>query len=140
MAVLVVTAGACYLIFVLSVDQLQQTQIGSMRMELQSIQEGKLAYEREQAMGLLVTVTGYSSTPDQTWGDPFIMASGKRVYDGALACPRKYEFGTQFMIGDKIYTCEDWLHIRYDDRFDIWFSTRQEALNWGIREVMIFKQ
>lgn len=76
-------------------------------------------------------VTGYSSTIDQTDDTPFITASGKEVKDGILACPRKYPFESKFEIDGKEYICEDRLHIRYDDRFDIWFSTREQAKAFG---------
>lgn len=82
-------------------------------------------------------VTAYSSTPDQTDDTPEIMASGKKVYPGAIACPRKYAFGTRVEINGKQYVCEDRMHIRFDDRFDIWYPTRQEAKNHGIKELVV---
>ena len=86
---------------------------------------------------IYATVTGYSSTPDQTDDTPEIMASGKRVYDGAIACPRKYLFGTRVKINGKEYVCEDRMHIRFDDRFDIWFVHRTDAKHFGIRELPV---
>jgi len=83
------------------------------------------------------TVTAYSSSPDETWGDPFITASGRRVADGVIACPRRFPFGTQFRIGDRTYTCWDRLHPKYDDRFDIWKPSKQEALEFGRRRVVV---
>lgn len=83
-------------------------------------------------------VTAYSSSPDETWGDPFITASGRRVHDGLVACPRKYPFGTQFRIGSRIYTCWDRLHVRFDHRFDIWKPSKQEALQFG-KQVLVIK-
>ena len=55
-----------------------------------------------------ILVTGYSSTPDQTWGDPFTTASGTRVHDGTMACPSQYPFGTKVKI-EKMgtFVCED---------------------------------
>lgn len=82
-------------------------------------------------------VTAYSSSPDETWGDPFITASGREVYDGLVACPRRYPFGTQFRIGSRIYTCWDRLHTRFDHRFDIWKPSKQEALQFGRRVLVI---
>ena len=86
---------------------------------------------------LVATVTGYSSTPDQTDDTPEIMASGKKVFDGALACPRKYPFGTRVHIGGKEYVCEDRMHIRFDDRFDIWFPSRKAARYFGIKKLEV---
>ena len=82
-------------------------------------------------------VTAYSSSPDETWGDPFITASGREVFDGLVACPRRFPFGTRFRIGSRIYACWDRLHERYDHRFDIWKPSKQEALQFGRRMLLI---
>jgi 3D (Asp-Asp-Asp) domain-containing protein len=85
----------------------------------------------EELQHFTAEVTAYSSSPDETWGDPFITASGREVHDGLVACPRKYPFGTRFRIGSDIYTCWDRMHIRFDHRFDIWKPSKQEALRFG---------
>jgi 3D (Asp-Asp-Asp) domain-containing protein len=82
-------------------------------------------------------VTAYSSSPDETWGDPFLTASGRRVFDGVVACPRRLPFGTQVLIGARTYTCWDRLHPKYDDRFDIWKPSKEEALEFGRRRVIV---
>jgi 3D (Asp-Asp-Asp) domain-containing protein len=76
-------------------------------------------------------VTAYSSSSDETSGDPFITASGREVYDGLAACPRKFPFGTRVRIGSRIYTCWDRTHPRFDHRFDIWKPSKEEALRFG---------
>ncbi len=83
------------------------------------------------------TVTAYSSSPGETWGDPFITASGRRVFDGLVACPRAISFGTNVRIGDRTYQCYDRLHRKYDDRFDIWMSTKNAALVFGKRQLRV---
>lgn len=82
-------------------------------------------------------VTAYSSSPDETWGDPWITASGRRVADGVVACPRRFPFGTQFRIGRRVYTCWDRMHRRFDHRFDVWKPTKQEALEFGLQQLPI---
>lgn len=82
-------------------------------------------------------VTAYSSSPDETWGDPFITASGRPVGDGVLACPRRLPFGTQVRINREVYTCWDRLHPKYDDRFDVWKPSKEEALQFGKLEVIV---
>jgi len=83
-------------------------------------------------------VTAYSSTPDQTDNDPFIMASGKHVYDGAIAA-NFLPFGTKVrfpdVYGDKIFTVEDRMHRRFSERMDIWMETRREANTFGIQKI-----
>ena len=83
-------------------------------------------------------VTAYSSSPDETDDTPFISADGKTVYDGLIACPREYEFGTRVMIDWRIYTCGDRLAEKYDHRFDIWKQTKQEAIDYGLQTTDVF--
>jgi len=85
-----------------------------------------------------IFVTAYSSTPDQTEGDPFITASGARVYDGVLAA-NFLPFGTKVklpeLFGDKIFIVEDRMNARFKDtRIDIWFPDRSSAKEFGIQE------
>jgi len=84
--------------------------------------------------------TAYSSTPDQTDSSPFIAASGKWVYDGMIAA-NFLKFGTKIRLpqvfGDKIFTVDDRMHPRFSNRIDIWFSTRQEALQFGAKKVRV---
>lgn len=88
-----------------------------------------------------VVVTAYSSTPDQTSGDPFITASGTRVHKGTFAM-NGVPIGTKLRIpdyyGDQIFVVEDRMSSRYSsNRGDIWMETRQEAKQWGVRSVEI---
>lgn len=85
-----------------------------------------------------IFVTAYSSTPDQTEGDPFITASGARVYDGVLAA-NFLPFGTKVklpeLFGDKIFIVEDRMNARFKDtRIDIWFPDRSSAKEFGIQK------
>jgi len=77
--------------------------------------------------------TAYTSKIEQTDSDPEIMASNKKVYDGAIACPTKYAFGTKIKVAGKIYTCEDRMSEKYRDGeyFDIWMESEMAANNWG---------
>jgi len=88
-----------------------------------------------------VFATAYSSTPDQTDGDPFITASGTYVYDGVLAA-NFLSFGTRVRVpeifGDKIFIVEDRMNERFEeDRIDIWFPDRISAQEFGIQETTI---
>ena len=81
-----------------------------------------------------ILITGYSSTPDQCWGDPFTTASGEHVKVGTMACPPEYAFGTQIEIdGMGTYVCEDRGGKIKGNHFDMWFTSREEALVWGKR-------
>jgi len=82
-----------------------------------------------------VTVTGYSSTPDQCSGNPFITASGTRVHSGTLAC-NFLPFGTKVRFPEyskRVFIVED--RMGYSRRADIWFTSRSEALKFGKRRL-----
>ena len=88
-----------------------------------------------------ITVTAYSSTPDQTDDSPFITASGAWVYDGIVAS-NFLPFGTKVrfpeLFRDKIFTVDDKMHDRFaDTRVDIWFSDRESAKEFGIKETIM---
>ena len=86
----------------------------------------------------LVLVTAYSSTVDQCDSTPFITANGTHVHDGTIAA-NFLKFGTKVrfpsLYGDKIFIVEDRMKSNY--KVDIWFPTRQEALNFGAKRVEI---
>lgn len=100
-----------------------------------SAKELPIAVQKEKSEKPILTtqavITAYNATPGQTDSTPNIMASGKTIYLGAVACPRKYPFGTRIEILGKIYTCEDRLAKKFDDRFDILMATNEEAINFG---------
>ena len=84
-----------------------------------------------------ILVTGYSSTPDQCSGNPFITASGTHVHQGTMACPPQYPFGTKITIKDVgTFICEDRGGAIKGNHFDMWFTSRSKALAWGKRVVV----
>ena len=100
---------------------------------------------------LEVTVTAYSSTPDQTDATPFVTASGRRVRPGIVAVSRDLEargltFGTRLVITDvggpgcgavaqelvgKTLEVDDRMHRRKRRQLDVWMPSRAEALRFG---------
>jgi 3D (Asp-Asp-Asp) domain-containing protein len=91
----------------------------------------------ESPTSFTAEVTAYSSSPDETWGDPLVTASGRTVQDGIVACPRRFPFGTKFRIGSRVYACWDRLDTRFDHRFDIWKPSKEEALRFGRRVLVV---
>jgi 3D (Asp-Asp-Asp) domain-containing protein len=85
---------------------------------------------------LIIPVTAYSSTPDQTDNTPFITAWGTYVRDGIVAA-NFLPFGTKIKIpelfGDKIFIVEDRMNKRYWHRIDVWFPEKQDAIEFGIK-------
>lgn len=76
--------------------------------------EGRDAINRGES--LKTEVSAYSPTKDQTDDRPREMASGKEIYEGALASGnRSIPFGTKvyFPAFDKVFTVEDRMNERY---------------------------
>jgi 3D (Asp-Asp-Asp) domain-containing protein len=91
-----------------------------------------------------ITVTGYSSTMDQTDDSPLITAMNTTVHPGMLALSRdllrEFTRGAPFQFGDVVeleglgvFTVEDTMNPRYEKRADIWFQSREAATRWGTR-------
>lgn len=93
--------------------------------------------ESSQPKTMKVVLTGYSSTFDQTDDTPFVTASNTRVRDGIVAA-NFLAFGTKVKIpavfGDKVFTVEDRMAKKHNDKMDVWFSERHLARNFGIKE------
>lgn len=88
---------------------------------------------------VVATITAYTSSVNETDDTPFETASGAQTGEGVIACPPKYDFGTQVLIEGRQYTCKDRMNRRYhnQERFDIWVETKDEAFDWGVRELEI---
>lgn len=86
------------------------------------------------------TVTGYSSTEGETDSTPFITASGTNVREGVAAAnwlPLGSKIRIPEFFGDAVFTVEDRMHERFDDRVDIWFPSTEEAIDFGVRKARI---
>ncbi|PIW35372.1 MAG: hypothetical protein COW25_00135, partial [Candidatus Nealsonbacteria bacterium CG15_BIG_FIL_POST_REV_8_21_14_020_37_12] len=97
--------------------------------------------EPQPVRRIRVVVTGYSSTPWETDGDPYLTAAGTWVKDGIVA-NNYLAMGTKIRIpeifGDKIFVVEDrmsWTKGNY--HIDIWFPSYWEALNFGAKRTYI---
>lgn len=83
-----------------------------------------------------VILTAYSSSENETDKDPHITASNQEVYEGVVACPRKYPFGTRIFLGDKEFVCQDRMNKRFEkkinEHFDLWMESKEKALEFGV--------
>ncbi|MEK7086642.1 MAG: hypothetical protein AAB935_00080 [Patescibacteria group bacterium] len=95
----------------------------------------KVAAVPETSKTLLLWVTAYSSTPEETDDTPFITARGTAVRDGIIAT-NLLPFGSRVKIpklfGDKIFTVEDRMHRRKENFIDVWMPTKEDAEKLGI--------
>jgi len=97
--------------------------------------------EPEITKKVRVVVTAYSSTPWETWGDPFITAAGTGVRDGIVA-NNLLPFGTRVrfpeIYGNRIFVVEDRMNSKKGSyHFDIWFPDYYQALNFGAKRTYI---
>lgn len=92
-----------------------------------------------RVLGMMIT-TAYNPVPEQTDSTPTIMASGKTVYEGAVACPSWIELGTTLEIDGEIYTCEDRTHPKNDGVIDIMMFSKEEAIKYGrrLKEITLY--
>lgn len=83
-----------------------------------------------------IIVTAYSSTAAETDDTPFITASNTLVRDGIIAS-NLLPFGTKVRFPElnpkKIYVVEDRMAIKNSHKVDIWFSSAESALNFGVK-------
>lgn len=81
-----------------------------------------------------VLITAYSSTPDQTDSTPYLTASGSYVRIGVVAA-NFLPFGTKIIMpeifGSQVFVVEDRLSKEYNDRIDVWFNSKKEAIHFG---------
>lgn len=83
--------------------------------------------------------SAYTASSDETDSNPLIMASGKIVYLGAVACPRSMPLGTVIELKNgKQYTCEDRMNARYTNNFDVFMVEKSDALAFG-RQALEYK-
>ena len=100
----------------------------------------KAEVKKTETQKIWVTVTAYSSTPEQTDNTPFITAKGTKVRDGIVAA-NFLDFDTKVKLpeifGDKVFVVEDRMHPRFSDRIDIWFPDTETAKSFGKRRTII---
>ena len=123
---------------VLIVNQSSSQQVASVELLAKNYPRLRsLSTSKGQKTKVVETlITAYSSSPDETDSTPFITASGSYVRNGVVAA-NFLPFGTQIRIpeifGDQIFTVEDRLHKMYNDRIDVWFPSKGEALKFGFK-------
>ena len=86
---------------------------------------------------LLLWVTAYSSTPEETDDTPFVTAANTAVRHGIVAT-NMLPFGTRVKIptifGNEIFVVEDRMHERKVGFLDIWMPTKEQATKFGIKK------
>ncbi|MEW6606053.1 MAG: hypothetical protein AB1414_01195 [bacterium] len=111
--------------------------IGNYKGLIREISENSIQISVKRENKIKAIVTCYSPY-ESCSNSGCIMASGKKVYSSAIACPRKYKFGTKVEIDGEEFICKDRTARRFDGRFDIFKWDYQEALNCG-KKIKIIK-
>lgn len=91
--------------------------------------------EERVSKRIRVLVTAYSSSPQETDSTPYITASGAFVREGIVA-NNLLPFGTKLKIpeifGNRVFVVEDRLNPKKGYyHVDVWFPSREKALNFG---------
>ena len=96
----------------------------------------KLAAFGGQMKVIKAVITGFSSTAEETDNTPFITASGSYVRYG-VAAANFLPIGTRIRIpkvfGDQVFVVEDRMNARFNDRIDIWFPGKKDAMDFGLK-------
>jgi len=83
-----------------------------------------------------VTVTAYSSRVDETDEDPYTTAAGTKVRTGVVAA-NWLPLGTKVRIprifGDQVFTVEDRMARKHQNKLDVWFPRTEDAVRFGVR-------
>jgi 3D (Asp-Asp-Asp) domain-containing protein len=101
---------------------------------------------REVAVTL--TVTGYTSRPEETDDSPTVTAANTQTRPGVIALSRdllrRYTPDAPFAFGDVIhisgvgdFVVEDSMHSRWRQRADIWFESLDQARSFGRRTLVV---
>ncbi len=89
---------------------------------------------------IVVDVTGYSSSFDETDHDPWVTAMNTKPRWGIVAS-NDLPLGTRIRIpelfGNQIFYVEDRMNRRFSNRIDVWFTTKKEALLFGFHKDII---
>ena len=85
-------------------------------------------------------ITAYSSSADETDYNPFYTANGTHVRDGIVAS-NLFPFGTKIEIpalfGNKVFTVDDRMAKRFQKTIDIWMSSKEKALVFGVTNTQV---
>lgn len=95
-----------------------------------------------QMRRVAVTATAYSSTKDQTWGDPFMAYCGP-VGPGTVALSRDLFHpdlcGATVYLDDRAYVVNDKMGSGWRNRVDVWMPSRGAALRHGVRRRVVLE-
>jgi len=136
------TTETCYLETTVRALLDEQSRLATLVLET-----GNTLYSSNRVY-VKVLASGYSSTIAETDSTPFVTAANTSSRPGVLAVSqnllREYTPGAPFAFGDRVkiygvgdFVVEDCMNPRWTNRVDIWFASRDEAIRFGLREVVL---
>lgn len=117
-----------------SISKLENTvKTNPERSEEVNSHDSILQQEKTVTFNVSAYTAGYESTQKKQGEVGYgVMASGKHVYEGALSCPKEFEFGTKIKLdGLGTFTCEDRGGAITGNHLDIFFHSLSKAQDFG---------
>lgn len=117
-----------------------QAKITALLTKKSNLLEQKIHKIQEKVGVVKATVTAYSPCVNETDSTPNITAFMKKVQPGGIAVSRDllrsgWTPGKRVYIeGYGIFKINDIMNSRWEKRFDIFYPTKQMALNFGVKE------
>jgi len=110
----------------------------------QSVEHTQTQPQIKISRSFYTTVTAYSSTVEQTDSTPCITANGFNLCEHDrenVVAANSLPFGAKIRIpeyfGKRIFTVQDRMHHRFSNRIDVWMKERDDALEFGRRNLKI---
>ncbi|OGF47765.1 hypothetical protein A2533_02645 [Candidatus Falkowbacteria bacterium RIFOXYD2_FULL_35_9] len=109
-----------------------------------NVSEKKVEEITSEGKVMRVSSTAYSSDVAQTDATPCITADGFNVCANGqenVVAANFLPFGTKIKIpelfGDRVFTVHDRMNKRYYYKVDIWMTSRDRAIQYGVRNIKI---
>jgi len=120
----------------------EQNRTTSLKPILLGIGNPSSVHRDGSAREMVIVVTAYSSTKDQTDASPCTTANGYNVCqhntENVIAA-NFLPFGTRVtfpeVFGEKEFIVQDRMHPRYHNRADIWMKSRVAAKQFGVKRM-----
>ncbi len=125
----------------------QPSSITNEEEQYSYVESGSYCTEEEEEAELeksgkkiTINASAYTAAADECGKSDGITASGNKVKENhTLACPPNYKFGTKIFIKDMgEYVCEDRGGAIKGNHFDIYMKTKQEAFQFGRRNLTAY--
>lgn len=137
-ALLLISVFALFILLnYLNTTQKYEKEIQKIKEE---IEKQKQRIDRIYQGKIEVIATAYTSSKEECDSDPYISASGQRVFWGMIATDKKFRFGTKFYIPffQKTFIALDRGGKIKGNRIDIWMPTKTEAMKFGIKKLVCY--